>query len=60
MAEVDVEGHRFRVKIAERPGGRTAKAESDDALLLPDHARRAALRRRAEALALETGPATHA
>ncbi|MDP4024879.1 LarC family nickel insertion protein [Methylobacterium sp. NEAU 140] len=42
-----------RVKTVERPGGRTAKAEADDALAGADHAARARLRREAEALALE-------
>ncbi|MDB6084022.1 MAG: LarC family nickel insertion protein, partial [Gammaproteobacteria bacterium] len=46
--EVDVDGHRLRVKVVERPGGRTAKAESDDVLAHEDHARRASQRRRAE------------
>jgi len=60
MEDVHVEGHRFRVKIADRPGGRTAKAESDDALPHESHARRAILRRRAESAALETEPTPHA
>jgi len=45
--EVSVEGHRVRVKVVDRPGGRTAKAESDDVLTHDDHARRASLRSRA-------------
>jgi pyridinium-3,5-bisthiocarboxylic acid mononucleotide nickel chelatase len=41
------------VKVVDRPGGRTAKAEADDARDQPGHAARAALRREAERLALE-------
>ncbi len=52
MAEVEVEGHRFRVKIVQRPGGATAKTESDDIAAHEGHARRAQLRRLAEAKAL--------
>ncbi len=50
-AEVDVDGRRLRVKLVERPGGATGKAEADDALAMPGHAARARLRRRAEAMA---------
>lgn len=50
---VSVEGQPVRVKVVERPGGATAKAESDDALTGTSHDGRAALRRRAEALALD-------
>ncbi len=46
--EVAISGHRLRVKLAERPGGRTGKAESDDVLRLAGHATRARLRRQAE------------
>jgi hypothetical protein len=46
--EVAVGGRRLRVKLAERPGGRTGKAESDDVLPLAGHAARARLRRAAE------------
>jgi len=53
IEEVTVDGQALRVKIAERPGGRTAKTESDDVLTHPDHARRAALRARAERQALD-------
>ena len=52
IREVEVEGHRFRVKIVERPAGPTAKTESDDLAGHETHARRAALRRLAEAKAL--------
>jgi uncharacterized protein (TIGR00299 family) protein len=52
---VDLEGRRLRVKIVERPGGRTAKAESDDVAHHADHALRARLRRRAESTALRVG-----
>ena len=53
MRDVDIEGQRVRVKVADRPGGRTAKAESDDVLSHGCHAHRAALRRRAESEALD-------
>ena len=49
---VEVNGRPVRVKIVERPGGRTAKAEADDALPHDGHAARAALRREAERRAL--------
>ena len=49
---IEVEGRAMRVKTVERPGGRTAKAEADDALGHETHARRARLRREAERLAL--------
>lgn len=52
MQEVDVDGQRLRVKVADRPGGPTAKTESDDVLSHASHAQRAALRRRAEGEAL--------
>ncbi|ACA18177.1 protein of unknown function DUF111 [Methylobacterium sp. 4-46] len=48
---VTVEGREVRVKSVERPGGRTAKAEADDAAG-EGHAARAALRRAAERRAL--------
>jgi len=47
-----IDGHRLRVKVVDRPGGATAKTESDDVLEHEDHARRAALRARAEHAAL--------
>jgi uncharacterized protein (TIGR00299 family) protein len=47
MHEVQIEGQRVRVKVAKRPGGCTAKTESDD-VLSQTQAGRAALRRRAE------------
>jgi uncharacterized protein (TIGR00299 family) protein len=50
--EVEVEGHSLRVKVVERPGGRTAKTESDDVLAHEGQGRRAELRRLAEAKAL--------
>ncbi|WP_288583105.1 LarC family nickel insertion protein [uncultured Methylobacterium sp.] len=49
---VEVAGRTVRVKSVARPGGRTAKAESDDALATEGHAARQALRREAERLAL--------
>ena len=51
IAEVEVDGRRLRVKLVERPGGATGKAEADDALAMPGQAARARLRRRAEAMA---------
>jgi hypothetical protein len=50
---VEAGGRTVRVKTVARPGGRTAKAEADDALSGEDHAARARLRRAAEGLALE-------
>ncbi|KTS20435.1 hypothetical protein NS228_27870 [Methylobacterium indicum] len=50
---VEVAGQAVRVKSVARPGGRTAKAESDDALATEGHAARQALRREAERLALQ-------
>ena len=50
-SEVTVDGVTLRVKTVERPGGRTSKAEADDALHGADHAARVRLRRRAEHLA---------
>ena len=51
--EVSIDGHRLRVKVVERPGGPTAKAESDDTLMHEAHSQRAALRARAEAAVLQ-------
>jgi uncharacterized protein (DUF111 family) len=53
---VEVEGHAFRVKIVERPGGRTAKAESDDLSPHEGQAERARLRALAETKALRGDP----
>ncbi len=47
-AEAVVDGRRLRVKVVERPDGRTAKTESDDVLEHASHARRSALRAQAE------------
>lgn len=44
----------IRVKLADRPGGRTAKAEMDDAAAAESQSARATLRRDAEAEALAT------
>ncbi|KQO67048.1 LarC family nickel insertion protein [Methylobacterium sp. Leaf89] len=52
MHTVTVEGQTVRVKVVDRPSGRTAKAEADDAVAQETHATRAGLRRAAEALAL--------
>ena len=49
---VEVGGRTVRVKSVDRPGGRTAKAESDDVLAQDGHAARAALRREAEQVVL--------
>ncbi len=54
LGDVDVDGRRLRVKIAERPDGPTAKAEADDVLGCHSHARRIALRRAAEDQALSS------
>lgn len=53
ISTVDVGGRAIRVKTVERPGGRTAKAEADDALAHETHAARVRLRREAERLALD-------
>ena len=52
VEELAVDGHRLRVKVVERPGGPTAKTESDDVLEHADHRSRVALRIRAEHRAL--------
>ncbi len=49
---IETGGREVRVKTVARPGGRTAKAEADDALMGEDHASRARLRRTAEGIAL--------
>jgi uncharacterized protein (TIGR00299 family) protein len=48
MAEATVDGTHVRVKIVERPGGATGKAEADDVAQGATHAQRISLRRRAE------------
>jgi len=48
MAEATVDGTPVRVKIVERPGGTTGKAEADDVAQGATHAQRTSLRRRAE------------
>ena len=55
LHRVAVDGQTLRVKVVARPGGATAKTEADDVRADEPHARRAALRAQAEALAL-TGP----
>jgi hypothetical protein len=47
-AEVDVNGEKLRVKLVDRPGGFTGKAEADDVRSVADHAARTKLRREAE------------
>ncbi len=56
FAEVVVDGHPVAVKLVERPGGVTAKAESDSARPVAGHAARTRLRREAERLADADGP----
>jgi uncharacterized protein (DUF111 family) len=57
LAREEVEAGGLRVKIAERPGGRTAKAESDEVADDPGgHRARSAARRAAEAEALKVKP----
>lgn len=51
--EAVVDGHRIRVKTVERPGGLTAKAESDDALAHETHRARRRIRHEAERIVLE-------
>lgn len=50
--EVSIDGQTLRVKVVERPGGTTAKAEADD-VQHAQQSRRAAVRARAEAAALQ-------
>ena len=52
-ASMIVDGASVDVKLVERPGGRTGKAEADHLLGLPGHATRTRLRRQAEAMAME-------
>lgn len=52
MRTVTVAERPVRVKIVDRPGGRTAKAEADDAVAHESHSVRAGLRRAAEEAAL--------
>lgn len=51
--EVEIDGRRIRVKAVERPGGTTAKAESDDALADDSQHARRQLRHEAERLLLQ-------
>jgi len=53
IRKVAVDGATLRVKLVDRPGGRTGKAEAEDALAAIGHAARARLRRRAERMAGE-------
>jgi len=55
IEQVTVDGHALRVKLVERPGRVTAKAESDDLSAHEEHWRRAQLRARAESAALAAG-----
>jgi uncharacterized protein (TIGR00299 family) protein len=51
-----VDGHDLRVKVVDRAGKLSAKAESDDLLCHAEHQHRASLRRRAEAAVLSRLP----
>ncbi len=53
FAEVAVDGRPVAVKLVERPGGTTAKAESDSVRQVAGHAARTSLRREAERRAEE-------
>ncbi len=53
--DVALDDRSVRVKLVERPGGLSGKAECDDVLTLEGHAARARLRRRAEELAEALG-----
>jgi uncharacterized protein (TIGR00299 family) protein len=53
MESVQVQGHPVRVKVVNRPGGVTAKTESDDVQGHASHALRAALRTHAETAVLD-------
>jgi len=53
VASVSVDGHPVRVKVVNRPGGATAKTESDDVQGHPGHALRTTFRTHAESAALE-------
>jgi uncharacterized protein (TIGR00299 family) protein len=48
IEEISIDGTPIRVKITDRPGGPTRKAEADDLAHAPSHAARTTLRRRAE------------
>ena len=49
QSSVDADGRSVRIKIAERPGGATVKAEADDLLkVIGDHSERERVRRLAE------------
>lgn len=52
ILEATVDGQILRVKVVDRAGRPSAKTESDDVRGHPNHQRRAALRRRAEAQVL--------
>jgi uncharacterized protein (DUF111 family) len=54
QSTVDVGGRRIRVKVAERPGARSAKAESDDLLTVSGgRSERESLRQAAEKAGLD-------
>ena len=49
QSTVDANGRKVRVKLAERPGGHTVKAEADDlSKVIGDHSERERVRRLAE------------
>jgi uncharacterized protein (DUF111 family) len=60
FATTRVDQQSVRVKLAERPGGVTAKAEADDVAAHAIHARRASLRSQAELAALKSETFTDA
>ena len=53
MKVVQVDNRAVRVKVVQRPGSVTAKAESDDTAHAAGHRTRAAMRRAAEDASLE-------
>jgi uncharacterized protein (TIGR00299 family) protein len=56
IESVRLQGHAVRVKVVNRPGGLTAKTESDDVQRHAGHALRTAVRTRAEAAVLDQSP----
>lgn len=60
VEKAEIEGHPLRVKVVNRPGGKTAKTESDDVLGHESHANRARLRAAAEQQVLGLSKVSHA
>ncbi|MFT7307195.1 MAG: hypothetical protein ACI9P7_002466 [Candidatus Azotimanducaceae bacterium] len=50
MSHVSLENKQYRVKIADRPGGKTIKAEMEDLKQTESFAKQANIRRRLESL----------